>query len=130
MTTTTETEPHLDAWEQQRVPGSWAIVELMGHRVRAGSLSDITIGGATLLRIQHPTVADHDGQEPLTECYSPSALFSIRPCSREQATQWAEARWQRNTPTPALGELTAVADSDLWTDTDDSYIDDDVYGAQ
>ena len=71
--------------------GLWGIVEIMGHRTRAGLLSDATIGGATMLRVEHPSLADHTGDEPLTEYYAPAAIFAIRPCSQDQAI--AAARW-------------------------------------
>lgn len=80
----------------------WAVVELMGHRTRAGAISDATIGGATLLRIEHPALADHTGEEPLTEYYAPSAIFAIHPCSHEQAIE--AAKYWRPMPSgpPAL----------------------------
>lgn len=118
--TVVDAEPAPPIWEQHRHPhAGWAIVEIMGHQVRAGSVSDIQIAGATMLRIQHPTVADHAGRMPLTECYSSSAIFSYRPCSREAAAHWAEARWQRPQPTPAIAELAALHDAheeddDVW----------------
>ena len=52
------------AWEAQRAPGPWAIVEIMGHRVVAGSCSDATLAGAAFLQVQHPTAADHAGALP------------------------------------------------------------------
>lgn len=79
----------------------YAIVEIMGRRQRAGAISDATVGGATMLRVEHPTRTDHNG-EPLAEYYSPQALFAVRPCSREQAeavNQWA---WPEPSTRPAL----------------------------
>jgi hypothetical protein len=119
-----EPEPAPPLWENARVPGPWAIVEIMGHKVRAGSIADAHIGGATLLRIQHPSVADHDKTGPLTECYGPAALFSVRPCSRDEATDWAERRWRTSRPTPTFGEIRALDAADIDDDTyDDSYDD-------
>lgn len=87
----------------------WGVVEIMGHRTRAGALSDATIGGATMLRIEHPTRADHSGDEPLTEYYAPSAIFAIRPCSQQEAADVASWAWPDRTARPALspafGEL-------------------------
>lgn len=74
----------------------FGIVEIMGHRTRAGALSDVTIGGGTMLRIEHPTLADPENDhEPLAEFYSPSAIFAIRPCSAAEATAAAERCWSR-----------------------------------
>lgn len=50
-----------------------AVVEIMGRRTRAGLISDATIGGATLLRIEHPSERGADG-EPLAEYYAPQSL--------------------------------------------------------
>ena len=81
----------------------FAVVELMGHRTRAGAISDATMGGATLLRIEHPTRSDHTGAEPLAEFYAPAAIFSIRPCSEDEATKVAGWSWAEAVSRPALG---------------------------
>lgn len=87
----------------------WGVVEIMGHRTRAGMLSDAQIGGATMLRIEHPTLTDSSGAEPLTEYYAPSAIFCIRPCTQDEAT--VAARWWRGSEpeplrlSPAFDEL-------------------------
>lgn len=104
----TDPEPVPPRWEENRVVGVWAIVEIMGHKVRAGSISDALIGGATMLRIQHPTVPGPGDTEPLTEFYASGALFSVRPCTRQTASEWAEARWRSARPSLAIGELEAV----------------------
>jgi hypothetical protein len=108
--------------------GPWAVVEIFGHTVRAGSLSDATIGGATMLRIQHPTVADHDDKGPLTELYGDKALFCVRPCSRDEAIRFAEGRWRAPSPVPAVAELAAIGDAPIDVDEpwdDDNYTDDE-----
>lgn len=91
----------------------WAIVEIMGHRTRAGLIGDATLGGATMLRIEHPTRRDHSGNEPLCEYYAPQAIFAIRPCSPEDAatvTGWA---WTDTQPGRGLPyELEAIVDPD------------------
>lgn len=99
-----------------------AVVEIMGHRTRAGAISDAQLGGATLLRIEHPTRVDHTGGEPVAEYYAPSAIFAIRPCSAEEAQRVAAWAWPE--PRAALGpglppELAEHIDAD------DDYPDDD-----
>lgn len=101
--------------------GLWAIVEIMGRRTRAGLLSDAQLGGATLLRIEHPTRADHAGAEPLTEYYAAQAIFAIRPCSRDDAEKVAAWAWPA--PPPSRPELAPVF-ADL-VDHDDDFEDDD-----
>lgn len=99
----------------------WAIVEIMGRRTRAGLISDTQIGGATLLRIEHPTRADHTGEEPLAEYYAPQAIFAIRPCSREDAERVAGWAWTAPVDPPALSPAFAdvVDDYDDLDDHDD-----------
>lgn len=113
-------------WETQRAPGPFAAVEIMGHRVVAGSISDATFAGTAMLQVQHPSMPDHDDKQPLTELFSASAIFSIRPCSREDATRVAEARWRRLTPEPTLAELESTVDAYV-IDEDDDWRDDDEY---
>jgi hypothetical protein len=76
----------------------WAVVEILGHRTRAGLISDASMGGATLLRIEHPDTADCTGAEPLVEYYAPAALFAIRPCSKEEASRVAGLYWMALAP--------------------------------
>ena len=97
----------------------YAIVELMGHRTRAGMVSDAQMGGATLLRIEHPSRADHTGNEPLAEYYAPSALFSIRPCSQDEATAVAGWAWPDLGP-KALGPALPAELEEYVDDYDDS----------
>ena len=100
----------------------FAVVEIMGRRTRAGAVGDATLGGATLLRIEHPTRKDHTGVEPLAEYYAPSAIFAIRPCSQDEATKVAEWAWAE--PRAALGpglvpELEEKVEDAEWDDDDE-----------
>lgn len=80
---------------------TWAVVEVMGRRTRAGRVSDAQMGGATLLAIEHPTQKDHTGEAPLTELYAPSAIFAIRLCSQDEATAVAGWAWPGKMPAAA-----------------------------
>jgi hypothetical protein len=102
----------------------FAVVELMGHRTRAGAISDATMGGATLLRIEHPTRADHTGEDPLAEFYAPAAIFSIRPCSEDEAAKVAAWSWTGDVGghralSPAFDEL---VDAEIVDDEDEHHI--------
>lgn len=58
----------------------WAILELMGHRQRAGIVEEVEMAGGKLLRIDIPT----EGGD-VTEFYGASAIYALRPCSEEIA---------------------------------------------
>jgi hypothetical protein len=79
----------------------WGVVEIMGHRTRAGRLSDAQLGGTTFLQIEHPTRVDHTGDRPLTEMYGQAAIFAIRLCSQDEAVKVAAWAWPDAMPTRA-----------------------------
>lgn len=51
----------------------WAIVELLGHRRIAGRVTETTVAGAPMLRVDVP-----DG---FTQFYSVAAVYSITPAT-------------------------------------------------
>lgn len=57
----------------------WALVEMMGHRQRAGYVKDVEMFGGKLLRIDIPV----DDKTNVTEFYGCSALYALRPCTEE-----------------------------------------------
>lgn len=63
----------------------WAIVELMGHRQRAGEVREVEQFGSRLLRIDTPTAG-----EPVTEFYGGGAIYALRPCTEEVARAVAQ----------------------------------------
>lgn len=54
----------------------FAIVELFGHNVIAGKVSEQVIGGQGFVRVDVPAV---DGQDSFTKLYGPGAIYSITP---------------------------------------------------
>ncbi|MEL8055061.1 MAG: hypothetical protein AAGK66_02810 [Pseudomonadota bacterium] len=66
---------------------NWAIVEIMGHRQRAGFVQTVQMAGGELLRIDIPS-----GDGDITEYYGAGSIFSIRPCSEEIARDWCKSR--------------------------------------
>jgi hypothetical protein len=56
----------------------YAVVELMGHRVRAGLVTEVEMFGTKMLRLDIP------GKDRF-EFYSGAALYGITPCTEEQA---------------------------------------------
>jgi len=55
----------------------FAIVELFGHQIIAGKVSEQVIGGQGFIRVDVPSV---DGQEAFTKFYGSGAIYAITPC--------------------------------------------------
>jgi hypothetical protein len=94
-----------------------AIVELMGHARIAGKVSEETIAGAALLRVDVPKT---EQREAYTKFYSAGAVYSITPTDEATANYAAE---QFDNPpvspyilrmpvSPALAEKVSAADDD------------------
>jgi len=61
----------------------WAVVELMGHRQTAGLVSEVTLAGTTLLRVDSPAP---DGDAIVaSQMYGGSAIYCLTPCDEETA---------------------------------------------
>lgn len=66
----------------------WAVLELMGHRKLAGKVTEATIGGAGMIRLDIP-----DGP---TQFYSPASVYCLTPVAEETARAFAKT----HTPEP------------------------------
>ena len=85
--------------EPQEAFADWAILELMGHRRMAGFVTETTLAGAGVLRIDVPAV----GEEPAaTQYYAPSALYALTPATEEAVRAEMERRYR-----PAYASLPA-----------------------
>lgn len=89
---------------------TWAIVEAMGHRTAIGKVSEATIAGKQLLRV--------DRLDGATQYYPPESLYCLTPCTEEQATA-AQKRTYGNGLPFALAELTSGSTWDVIEDEDD-----------
>ena len=58
----------------------FAIVELFGHQIIAGKVSEQVIGGQGFVRVDVPTI---DAQEGFTKFYGAGAIYALTPCSEE-----------------------------------------------
>ena len=67
--------------EQQRFE-TWAIIDLFGHQRIAGHVSEATIGGCALLRVDVPEMK---GQPAYTRYFGSGAIYSMTPCTEETA---------------------------------------------
>ncbi len=102
--------------------GYWAIVELMGHRQRAGFVQEVEQFGTKQLRIDI-----HFGEgETATEFYGGSAIYALRPTTEEIARQFARGYGDPRPVAPLNYRLAAPADDggaadhepDLFADAD------------
>lgn len=66
---------------------TWAIVELMGHRRIAGMVSEQSIGGASMVRVDVPETSN---QPAFTQFYGGQALYCLTPTTEEIARAVAE----------------------------------------
>lgn len=69
--------------ENQQKFNEWAKVELFGHQVIVGRVTEATLAGGALLRVDVPAL----GKElpAFTRFYGPSAIYSISPISEATA---------------------------------------------
>jgi hypothetical protein len=107
---------------------AWAVVELLGRRRLAGKVSEQSIAGGTMLRIDIPT-----GDEQMTtQFYGNAAIFSITPTTEAIARSVAkrnqpEPVYRFELPAPVAPAAGHIYDgtADYGDDDDDSYDDDD-----
>ena len=68
----------------------YAVVELFGHQIIAGMVSEQVIGGQGFVRVDVPAV---NGQAGFTKFYGSGAIYAITPCD-ETAVMEAVRRIQ------------------------------------
>jgi hypothetical protein len=97
---------------------TWAILELMGHRRLGGMVSEATIGGASMIRIDVPETPN---QPAFTQYYGGSALYCLTPTTEEIATAVAERSVERPVSRYELKPLPApVIREEDYSDDDDT----------
>lgn len=82
----------------------YAVVELMGHRVRAGLVTEVEMFGTKMLRLDIP------GAE--SEFYSGAALYGLTRCTEEQARDHYSNRKHEPAPMALAGWSNVDADID------------------
>lgn len=74
----------------------WAIVEIMGHRLGAGFVTEHFVAGKGFIRIDVPEVRlsmfNDDRSPAYTKLFGPEAVFSISPCSEEYVRRTVAGR--------------------------------------
>lgn len=71
----------------------FAVVELFGHQIIAGFVSEQVIGGQGFVRVDVPTV---DEQVGFTKFYGAGAIYAITPCDSD--TMLAAVKGLRRKP--------------------------------
>lgn len=76
---------------------SWAIAELLGHKKIAGFVTEHTLGGTALLRIDVPETAN---RQAYTKYFGTSSIYCLTPTTEPIARAAAEqlAKWQSPIP--------------------------------
>lgn len=92
---------------------SFAIVEIMGHRVAAGRVTEQMVAGKPLLRVES---LPPEGQDPTVQLYGADAIFCITPCTEDQARR-ACAIYAPVGPARAL--MPAIDHDEDWDDIGD-----------
>ena len=65
---------------------TWAIVELMGRQVVAGEITEVTVVGATMLRIDVPPIYEEGlSLDGYTKFYGATAIYAITPTDEASA---------------------------------------------
>lgn len=68
--------------EQKESFNEWAKVELMGHNVIVGRVSEATLAGGAFLRVDVPA---SNGHQAFTKLFRPDAIYAITPVTEEVA---------------------------------------------
>ncbi len=70
----------------------FAIVELFGHNIIAGKVSEQVIGGQGFVRVDVPAV---DGREAFTKFYGAGAIYAITPTDEPTMTAAVQGLQQK-----------------------------------
>lgn len=93
----------------------WALLELLGHRQRAGWLSEEEIAGAGFLRLDVP----QEGDPPMrTEYYGTAAVYAIHPSDEETVRKFNEPKKYASACLPII-EVNADPFADMTFDPDE-----------
>lgn len=92
------------------IEGAWAVVDLLGHKEVVGQLSEVTVAGAAMLKIDTPS------DPPRSVLVSAASLHAITPCTEEQARARVAPRPELSLPYEV--HVVAPCDDDLYDDDD------------
>jgi hypothetical protein len=110
--------------ERESVSEGWAILELMGHRRLGGYLSEVSVAGSAMVRIDipHPQVL---GEISATQFYAGQAIYAITPTTEEVARAIASgapapvSRWDLRAREAATRETADMVEIEVGIDDDE-----------
>jgi hypothetical protein len=109
-TETTQEAPVADEAPSLPEGGEFAIVELLGHRQRAGYVTEVTRFGAALLHIDLPAKI-WGGDASAWEEYTAAAMYGMHPATGQEV----KAAWRREVEARARQEERAAAERERWS---------------
>jgi hypothetical protein len=65
---------------------TWGVVEAMGHHSYAGHISEVSVAGCLLVRVDVPETT---GYPAFTKLLSSGAIYAITPCTEAEAVLYA-----------------------------------------
>ena len=114
---------------------TWGVLEVMGHKRFAGRITEQTIAGAALVRVDVPAAVDSHGQvvAEYSKMFGVASVYCLTPTTEAVARRVAErlARWENANPLPVALPVerqlpAAAADSEhMEEDEVDDDLDDD-----
>lgn len=97
----------------------WCIVEIMGHNVFAGFVTERTLGGTAMIQVDVPEV---DEKHPaFTKLFSASAIYAISPTTEQHAREAAARIRQRPVTLYILPEPARQIEARINDDDDRKY---------
>jgi hypothetical protein len=93
---------------------NWCIVELLGHRVIAGFVSEVEIAGSGFLRVD---LWAADGEPRATQYVAPSSIYCLTPTTEEAVRERMQPRpvYRYALPGPAQEQEEEEEEEDLWS---------------
>jgi hypothetical protein len=85
----------------------WAKVELFGHQVIVGRVTEATLAGGSFIRVDVPAV---NGNPAFTRFFGPSAIYSITPVSEQIARDLLQVYRKEPVSRYELSQLPAPSD--------------------
>jgi len=96
--------------QQQDTLDVWAVVEVLGHHVYAGRVTETTLAGVAFLRVDIPELPDRAAA--FTKYVGGSSIYAITPCTEAVARRVAEERRARPVELVDLNARPAIAAPD------------------